>query len=237
MRMRIARNNPNMCMYMNRKGAHWIGHVKKYMQIHISLRQAGTPSSVGERITPAREPFRGHRIPPRPHLASPMTQPSNDLPSNDLPSDDLPFRERLLGYLLLRASYTVSAGFSEALKRHGLSVRQWRVLGSLWDAESLTLGELAEAILCEQSSTTRLVDRLIAAGLVEKRVAAQDRRKVHVRLTEKGRKESTELVDMALAVEREVADTYGHDNTEALRTELQALIERFVSGEGAPGGK
>ncbi len=138
-----------------------------------------------------------------------------------------PFREQLLSYLLARASQAVSEGLFATLKRRGMSVREWRVLGSLWDADSLTLGELAEAILCEQSSTTRLVDRLVAAGLVEKRVASDDRRKVHVGLTEKGRAETAELVDQALAVEDEVADTYGGDNARALRAELLALIERF----------
>lgn len=145
-----------------------------------------------------------------------------------------PFREQLLSYLLARASQAVSEGFLATLKGRGVSVREWRVLGSLWDVDCLTLGELAGAILCEQSSTTRLVDRLVAAGLVEKRAVSDDRRKVHVRLTEKGRVETAGLVDQALAVEEEVADTYGGDNARALRVELLALIER-CSAPARPG--
>ncbi len=145
-----------------------------------------------------------------------------------------PFREQLLSYLLARASQAVSESFFCTLKGRGMSVREWRVLGSLWDADSLILGELAEAILCEQSSTTRLVDRLVAAGLVAKRVASDDRRKVHVFLTEKGRAETAALVEEALAVEREVADAYGSDSAQALRDELLGLIERFSAPARAP---
>lgn len=139
-----------------------------------------------------------------------------------------PFRDELLTYLLARASQVVGEGFSGALKRRGLSVRQWRVLGSLWDAESLTLGELAEAILCEQSSTTRLVDRLVVAGLVDKRVPRDDRRKVHVSLTGKGRELGAELVQLALSEQRAVAADHGIERIAALKAELEALIERFA---------
>jgi DNA-binding MarR family transcriptional regulator len=139
-----------------------------------------------------------------------------------------PFRDELLPYLLARASQALGEGFSGALKRRGLSVRQWRVLGSLWDVESLTLGELAEAILCEQSSTTRLVERLVAAGLVDKRVPRDDRRKVHVSLTAKGREVSAELVQLALSEERAVAADHGIARVAALKAELEALIERFA---------
>ena len=139
------------------------------------------------------------------------------------------FREGLLGYLLARASQAVSRGFSGVLKANGLNVRQWRVLGSLWDVESLTLGDLADAILCEQSSTTRLVDRLSEAGLVGKRADSDDRRKVHVYLTEEGRGKTAELIKQAMEVEQVVAEGYGIENAEALKTELHTLIKLFYS--------
>ena len=136
-----------------------------------------------------------------------------------------PFRDHLLSYLLLQASQAVSAQFSDTLKARAIPVRQWRVLGSLWDGNSMTLGELAEAILCEQSSTTRLVDRLVDAGLVAKRPDPDDRRKVHLHLTDKGREETERLVDLALDLERRVAAAYGIDGTEALKSSLRILIE------------
>ena len=151
---------------------------------------------------------------------------SRDDPMNE-PSPEQPFREQLLAYLLLRASNAVSDGFVGTLKERGIPVREWRVLGSLCDVSSLTIGDLADAILCEQSSTTRLVDRLVAAGLVGKRAASGDRRKVHVYLTEKGREEAAHLVAHALDLERDVAETHGLDNTEALKTVLRSLIERI----------
>ncbi|MDP6621539.1 MAG: MarR family transcriptional regulator [Alphaproteobacteria bacterium] len=136
------------------------------------------------------------------------------------------FREGLLSYLLARASYAVSGPFAKALKSHSISMRQWRVVGTLWDGDGMTLGELAAAIMCEQSTTTRLVDRLVADGLVDKRLAADDRRKVQLVLTPKGREETRELVVLADELERDFVAGVGDDNAESLKAELRALIAR-----------
>jgi DNA-binding MarR family transcriptional regulator len=137
------------------------------------------------------------------------------------------FREGLVSYLLARASFAVSGPFATALKAHHITMRQWRILGTLWDSEGLRLGELAAAIMCEQSTTTRLVDRLVADGLVDKGPAADDRRKVQLKLTPKGRAETQQLVALTDELERDFAASYGEGNAEALKAELQALIERY----------
>lgn len=137
------------------------------------------------------------------------------------------FREGLVSYLLARASFAVSGPFAEALKAHHITMRQWRILGTLWDSEGLRLGELAAAIMCEQSTTTRLVDRLVADGMVAKDPAADDRRKVQLKLTPKGRTETEQLVALSDQLERDFAESYGEDNAETLKAELQALIERY----------
>ena len=137
------------------------------------------------------------------------------------------FREGLVSYLLARASFAVSGPFAAGLKAHRITMRQWRILGTLWDSEGMPLGELAGAIMCEQSTTTRLVDRLVADGLVDKRPSADDRRKVQLVLTPKGRAETQELVALADEAERDFVASYGDGSTESLKAELKALIERY----------
>jgi len=146
-------------------------------------------------------------------------------------SHALAFSDQLLPYLLARASHLVSAEFYARLKRRGVPVRRWRLLGLLWDREEMTIGELARGILIEQSSTTRLVDRAASDGLVEKRIDARDRRRVRVRITPEGRDYIADLVadaartDRAIAAEIDAAvDT---DATERLKSELRALIARL----------
>jgi DNA-binding MarR family transcriptional regulator len=51
----------------------------------------------------------------------------------------------------------------------------------------LRMGELAEHVTLSRSGLTRLVDRIEAAGLVERRLSPSDRRVFEVRLSQKGR--------------------------------------------------
>ncbi|HEY0304688.1 MAG TPA: MarR family transcriptional regulator, partial [Longimicrobiales bacterium] len=61
------------------------------------------------------------------------------------------------------------------------------VLLNLDDAGgSLRMGELAAAITFSKSGLTRLVDRLVAAGLVEREAVPEDRRALAVVLTTAG---------------------------------------------------
>jgi len=161
--------------------------------------------------------------------------PAPDI-SADMPIAGATFRESLLSHLLARTSHVIAEPFARALKSRNVSVRQWRILGTLWDSDGMTLGEMAETIFCEQSSTTRMVDRLVAAGLVEKRPAPDDRRKVHLHLTPQGRAETAELVETAAAEERRIAARYGLAKTRALVADLNALVETLTANDGPTDG-
>ena len=150
---------------------------------------------------------------------------------DDRQSSAAAFSDQLLPYLLARASHGVSAEFYARLKRRGVPVRRWRLLGLLWDREGMTIGELAKGILIEQSSTTRLVDRAAADGLVEKYTDASDRRRVRVRITQAGRDHIADLVDDAAradkAIAAEIDAALGAHATARIKTELRDLIARF----------
>jgi DNA-binding MarR family transcriptional regulator len=60
----------------------------------------------------------------------------------------------------------------------------------------LKMNQIAEAIVHSTGGTTRLIDRLEEAGLVERQHCPTDRRAIHVMITEKGNAK----LDEALAV-------------------------------------
>ena len=77
---------------------------------------------------------------------------------------------------------------TEALKPAGLSRSQFNVLRILRGARpaALPAGKIAERMVNRDPDLTRLLDRLEAAGLVEKSRDAEDRRVVNVRITSAG---------------------------------------------------
>jgi len=53
-------------------------------------------------------------------------------------------------------------------------------------AQRLTMGQLATALLFSKSGLTRLIDRMVEAGLVERLARPGDRRSLHIALTDAG---------------------------------------------------
>jgi DNA-binding MarR family transcriptional regulator len=78
---------------------------------------------------------------------------------------------------------------AELRAAHDLPLDWYDVLFQLHEAGgSRSMGELAEAVLIGPSNCTRLVDRLVVAGLVERRRGSADSRMVEAVLTTSGRR-------------------------------------------------
>ena len=72
------------------------------------------------------------------------------------------------------------------LSEMGLSPQQSMALSTLKPGEPMPMSALAEAMHCDNSNITGIVDRLETAGLAERRPSERDRRVKAVVLTEQG---------------------------------------------------
>jgi DNA-binding MarR family transcriptional regulator len=72
------------------------------------------------------------------------------------------------------------------LSELGISPQQSMAIGTLEPGKPLPMSALADALHCDNSNITGIVDRLEAAGLAERRPHEGDRRVKAVVLTEKG---------------------------------------------------
>lgn len=88
-----------------------------------------------------------------------------------------------------------------------VSVVQLRALTVLADAGECNLVQLAEGVGVTVSTTSRLVDRLIAADLAERRRASHTGREIAIRLTRRGRKTLDRYDDLRLDALRGSVET------------------------------
>ena len=77
---------------------------------------------------------------------------------------------------------------NEAMRPLGLTGAQADALVVIGQAGPLSLKDLGELLIAEAGHPSRLVDRLVEAGYVERRAAADDRRRVELTLTAAGRR-------------------------------------------------
>jgi DNA-binding MarR family transcriptional regulator len=101
-----------------------------------------------------------------------------------------------LGYHLRCLSNFVSLSFADKVEAEGVSVSQWVVMRVLYDGHDMTLNETAEAVGVDNSSLSRMVERLVQKRLVDRR-DGKDRRSVSLALTSKGNKLVPRLAKLA----------------------------------------
>jgi DNA-binding MarR family transcriptional regulator len=92
-----------------------------------------------------------------------------------------------LAHALSRAERSFTRQLSRALEAEGCSVEQWHILMLLSDGRGHPMTEIAEFALVPPPSVTRLIDRMVADGVVHRTADPSDRRRVLVHLTPRGR--------------------------------------------------
>lgn len=123
-------------------------------------------------------------------------------------------------FRFIRLQRRTSAAIAGELKALGLSIPQFDLLSTLTEREGVSQQELAERLYVTKGNVSGLVDRLVGAGLVERRALPADRRSHALHLTEQGR----ELAQAGIAAQRNyVARTLGRLS----RADLAAL-DRLV---------
>tara|TARA_B100001939_G_scaffold301173_1_gene277576 strand:- start:467 stop:988 length:522 start_codon:yes stop_codon:yes gene_type:complete len=166
------------------------------------------PEKKPARVSGSKQPGQGRAGPPPHHEAD-------------------RFIDNYLLYLLARVSFLVSNDFHTQIKKQKVSVPTWRVLATLRDRDQLTIGELCDYVMMQQSTLTKVIDRMTEDGLVDRRFSEEDRRKVFVAITAKGRALVEDLIPRALAHEKRVLREYSKKEQDTLKDMMKALITRL----------
>jgi DNA-binding MarR family transcriptional regulator len=88
---------------------------------------------------------------------------------------------------LARLTHHGEAALARVLSDSSLKVEDWRVLDYLATRRTVPMTDLAQATLITGPTLTRTVDRLVSRGLMYRTADVQDRRRVLVNLTARGR--------------------------------------------------
>jgi DNA-binding MarR family transcriptional regulator len=135
---------------------------------------------------------------------------------------------------LCRAHAAVAGRLQEALTDAGLPPLAWyEVLSTVAAApdERLKMGDLAEALVISRGGLTKLVDRLVKAGLLERSFCATDRRVSYATLCSAGKEV---LGDMQPVVAAEISAAFAANlsdrQADALRDSLARVNASACSG-------
>lgn len=138
----------------------------------------------------------------------------------------------------LRAHSVVTRSLDAELsseRRLGLTSYEVLLVLAWAPGRSLRMSELADRVLLSRSGTTRLVDGLVAGGLIERRRCPRDARSYLAVLTEAGLGRLKDAAPVHLRGVREhFSDRLTPEQLEAVAEAMEAITEGQPFGEVGP---
>lgn len=142
-----------------------------------------------------------------------------------------PQLDELLCFLVYSAGFAFNRIYRKPLQDLGLTYPQYLVMIVLWENDGLSVGQICERLRLDTGTLTPLLKRLEALGMVTRKRAPEDERRVIVHLTKQGDELRARSPEVASCVKDAVGMTAADVST--LMRQLHALRDNLDEDAGA----
>jgi len=130
------------------------------------------------------------------------------------------------GYLLRIVSNAVSQEFARKVAGEGVTVAEWVMLRSLYGGKAVAPSALARKMGMTRGAISKLADRLLGKGLIERTGNPDDKRGQSLSVSAAGAKKVPVLARLADENDASFLAALSNDEQERLRALLYALIDK-----------
>lgn len=136
----------------------------------------------------------------------------------------IPLKQRTIIHFKL-VDYKINETVSNALKPFEVSLPQFNVLRILREQHGTpaNLSTLNERMVPKMSNTTRLVDKLLLKGYVDRKTCPSNRRKIEITITDKENIKLEKMDRAMIMAEEKILQKLSHKELEQLNT----LLDKF----------
>jgi len=129
---------------------------------------------------------------------------------------------------LLRDSYRVFArALQERIQAEGIPIGSWPFLRHLWQQDGITQSELTKAVGLMQPNTVAALRQLARRGWVKQTRDADDKRKIRIHLTPKGRELFYRAFPLALQARDQALADFSKEEIAILRSLLKRITKNL----------
>lgn len=129
---------------------------------------------------------------------------------------------------LLRNSYRVFArALQERIQVEGIPIGSWPFLRHLWQQDGITQTELTRAVGLMQPNTNAALKQLARRGWVKQTPDSDDKRKIRIYLTPKGRQLFYRAFPLALQAREQALADFSEDEVAKLRSLLKRITKNL----------
>lgn len=134
--------------------------------------------------------------------------------------------------LLGQANRQVTAELRRTVSAEGLPVEFWRLLEVLADERGRTMSALAHEAGMQLPATSKVVDRMVEAALVQRSADPDDQRRVILHVSDFGLQKVAALHEEIRGARDRVQSRFGAEREKQLRTLLAEFIRANQSASG-----
>ena len=143
--------------------------------------------------------------------------------------------DQSVGYLMRETHRAFLRALGARISRHGVSIGMWYFLRALWEEDGLTQRELSRRVSMMEPTTATALESMERRGLISRTRNAEDRRKINIHLTDRGRRLREVLLPYAMEVNRVALAGIPARQIPLLRQQL-GLIKRNLDADAIRGG-
>jgi len=130
---------------------------------------------------------------------------------------------------LLYTSNKIFEEMNAVTKDFDVSIQQFNVLRILNGAKknAVNMNYVQSRMIHKMSNTTRLIDKLVNKGLVSRDICKENRRKIDVKISQKGKNLLTKINNIVDSKEKELCSEFNNKEL----NELQRLLNKLNTHE------
>jgi DNA-binding MarR family transcriptional regulator len=133
-----------------------------------------------------------------------------------------------LPHLIARLAYQLNADLIEKLRLEGINVARWRILAVLAMGDGITISEIIDRAMMQQSALSRVLMTMESEEYVRRVARRDDGRYVDVFLTEKGRTLFNSLDTVVRRRQNRLLKGFSPQETEAAFALMRRLSRNLV---------
>ena len=124
--------------------------------------------------------------------------------------------------ILMQTSKSIHECIKDSITNYSLSMTEFSVLEALYHNDMQTIHEIGKRILITSGSMTYVIDKLVEKGYAKRIACPNDRRAIHIGLTDKGNK----LLEEIMPKHQQWVNTFFEELNSAELDHLINLLEK-----------
>ncbi len=146
--------------------------------------------------------------------------------------------QRQAGFLMAKIRQVSGRVFERILKEYGIEINsaQGRIMFALWQADGISINELAKKTQLKKSTLTSMLDRLETMGYVRRQRCKKDRRKILIKRTNKDKNLESKYVELSQEITKLFYKGFSKSAIDCFENDLARILDNLTAFESGKQG-